>query len=376
MNVSAWSIRNPIPALLLFALLTLLGLMAFKGMGIQQFPDVDLPTGAVTASLPGAAPAQMENRGGAQDRELGRHAAGRQAHLHQGAGWPGDGHRRVPAREADAGSGRRRARRRFPHPLGPARRPQGPGDLADHSRRCADPDLYRRFQPHGRRSAVLVRRQRGHARRFSACAASGRSAASAVSAAKSASNSTRPACSHCGRRPPTFRASCAQVQQEAAGGPPTSAAPNSRCVRIATVQSAEELAALEIALSDGRRVRLSELATVSDTVAEQRSAALLDGQPVVGFEIVRARGAGEVAVAEGVRGARQTAGRASDISISEAFNFVDPVVDNFEGSMWLLIEGAILAVIVVWLFLRDWRATWSRRSPCRCRSSRPSPRCT
>jgi multidrug efflux pump subunit AcrB len=105
-------------------------------------------------------------------------------------------------------------------------------------------------------------------------------------------------------------------------------------------------------------VRLDQLARSADTVAEQRSAALLNGKPVVGFEIVRSRGAGEVEVAEGVR-ARLDKLKAEhpDITITEAFNFVDPVVDNFDGSMWLLIEGAILAVIVVWLFLRDWRAT-------------------
>ena len=60
MNVSAWSIRNPIPAVLMFVMLTLLGLVAFQAMKIQQFPDIDLPTVTVTASLPGAAPAQME----------------------------------------------------------------------------------------------------------------------------------------------------------------------------------------------------------------------------------------------------------------------------------------------------------------------------
>ena len=64
MNVSTWSIRNPIPAVLLFLMLTLLGLMAFRGMKIQQFPDIDLPTVTVTASLPGAAPAQMETEVG------------------------------------------------------------------------------------------------------------------------------------------------------------------------------------------------------------------------------------------------------------------------------------------------------------------------
>ena len=42
MNVSAWSIRNPIPAILLFVMLTLLGVMAFHAMKIQQFMDVDL----------------------------------------------------------------------------------------------------------------------------------------------------------------------------------------------------------------------------------------------------------------------------------------------------------------------------------------------
>ena len=60
MNVSAWSIRNPIPALLLFVLLTLGGLMGFSGMKIQNFPDIDLPTVTVSASLPGASPAQLE----------------------------------------------------------------------------------------------------------------------------------------------------------------------------------------------------------------------------------------------------------------------------------------------------------------------------
>jgi hypothetical protein len=52
MNVSAWSIRNPIPAVLLFLMLTLSGLMAFKAMRIQQFMDIDLPTVTVTAACP------------------------------------------------------------------------------------------------------------------------------------------------------------------------------------------------------------------------------------------------------------------------------------------------------------------------------------
>ena len=60
MNVSAWSIRNPVPAILLFVLLTIFGLLGFKALGVQQFPDMDLPTIQIQASLEGAAPAQLE----------------------------------------------------------------------------------------------------------------------------------------------------------------------------------------------------------------------------------------------------------------------------------------------------------------------------
>ncbi len=60
MNVSAWSIRNPIPSVLLFVMLTVVGVMSFRAMKIQNFPDIDLPMVTVTASLPGASPAQLE----------------------------------------------------------------------------------------------------------------------------------------------------------------------------------------------------------------------------------------------------------------------------------------------------------------------------
>ncbi len=60
MNLSAWSIKNPIPALMLFVMLSFAGMLAFKAMKVQQFPDLELPTITVAASLPGAAPAQLE----------------------------------------------------------------------------------------------------------------------------------------------------------------------------------------------------------------------------------------------------------------------------------------------------------------------------
>ncbi|NDH54363.1 MAG: efflux RND transporter permease subunit, partial [Betaproteobacteria bacterium] len=60
MNLSSWSIKNPIPAVMLFVLLCFAGLLSFSAMKVQNFPDIELPTIALTASLPGAAPAQLE----------------------------------------------------------------------------------------------------------------------------------------------------------------------------------------------------------------------------------------------------------------------------------------------------------------------------
>jgi len=149
-----------------------------------------------------------------------------------------------------------------------------------------------------------------------------------------------------------------QIQQEASGGRTDVGGAEQSVRTIATVQSAEDLANMDVALLNDRHVRLDQVATVSDTVAEQRSAALLNGKPVVGFEIVRSRGAGEVDTAAGVRAELERLKAAHpDITFTEAFNFVDPVQENFDGSMMLLLEGAVLAVIVVWFFLRNWRAT-------------------
>ena len=62
-NVSSWSIRNPIPSVMLFVLLCFAGLLSFNAMKVQQFPDIELPTVSVSASLPGAAPAALAQSG-------------------------------------------------------------------------------------------------------------------------------------------------------------------------------------------------------------------------------------------------------------------------------------------------------------------------
>ena len=136
--------------------------------------------------------------------------------------------------------------------------------------------------------------------------------------------------------PPTSPRQVRQIQQEASGGRADIGGAEQSVRTIGTVQSVAELADMDIVLTDGRRIRLDQVATVTDTVAERRSAALLNGQPVVGFEITRSRGAGETEVAEGVRAQlERLRAEHPDVQITEAFNFVDSVRDNFEGSMAL-----------------------------------------
>ena len=356
-NVSSWSIRNPTPAILLFVMLTLAGLMAFSAMKIQQFMDVDLPTVTVTASLPGAAPGQMETE---VARKIENAVATLQGVKHiytkvQDGSAVVTIEFRLEKITQEAVDDVRDALSRIRADL--------PGDLKD--------PVISRVDVAG--SPILTytvasRRMDGEALSWFVDNAVTKAMLSvngvgAVARVGGVSREIRieldPA------RLLALNATAAdisrqlrQIQQEASGGRADIGGIEQSVRTIGTVQTAAELAAMDIVLSDGRRLRLDQVATVSDTVGEQRSAALLDGQPVVGFEITRSRGAGEVEVADNVR-ARLAKLQAEypDIAITEAFNFVDPVQENFDGSMTLLIEGALLAVLVVWLFLRDGRAT-------------------
>jgi multidrug efflux pump subunit AcrB len=357
-NVSSWSIRNPTPSILLFVMLTLAGLIGFRAMKIQNFPDIDLPMVTVTASLPGASPGQLETE---VARKIENSLATVQGikHIYSTiqdgtATLTAEFRLEKPTQEAvdDVRDAVSRVRSDLPADL---RDPViKKVDLAGTpiltytvASQKMDDEALSWFVDNQVAKAMLSVRGVGAVSRVGGVTREVR--VELDPARLLALNATAADISRQLR----------QVQQEASGGRSDLGGAEQSVRTIATVQSAEELAAMEVALSDGRRIRLDQVAKVHDTVAEPRSAALLDGKPVVGFEIVRSRGAGEIDVTQGVRATLdKLKAEHPDITITEAFNFVDPVEENYDGSMKLLYEGAALAVLVVFLFLRDWRATF------------------
>ena len=360
-NVSRWSIANPVPAIMFFIMLTAAGLYGFQQMKIQQFPDIELPTIVISASLPGTAPAQMETE---VARKIENSVASAQGVKH------------IYTKVQD-GIATVTVEYRLEKPLQEALddtrdavariRADLPADLRDPvitkmnlsgmpiltytvSSSSMDDEALSWFVDNqvGKRLLSVrgvgsVSRVGGVTRELRVELDPSRMLALGVTAAE-------------------VSRQLKQVQQEAPGGRAQLGGAEQSLRTIATVQSAEELAAMDVPLAngiEGRHVRLDQIASVSDTLAERRSGAFLNGKPVVGFEIVRARGAGEVDVAERIRAAlEQLKAAHPDITVTEAFNFVDPVVENYHGSLMLLLEGAFLAVVVVWFFLRDWRATF------------------
>lgn len=121
----------------------------------------------------------------------------------------------------------------------------------------------------------------------------------------------------------------------------------------------ERLQNMNIALPGQRFVRLSDLGDVIDTTSAQRQIAKLDAQPVVGFAIYRSKTASEVSVEKDVKAAlEEIKVNQPDVGFTEVQTLVEFTQDTYHAALWSFIEGALLAAAVVFVFFRNWRATW------------------
>ena len=123
-------------------------------------------------------------------------------------------------------------------------------------------------------------------------------------------------------------------------------------------ETAYELSQLQIQLGARRTIRLADVATVRDGISEQSTVASLNGREVVNFSMGRAKGASDVTVYEEAKAVIAELEAANpDMKFYELFNTVRYTEDQYQSSIRAMVEGAILAVVVVFFFLRDWRAT-------------------
>ncbi len=357
-NVSSWSIKNPIPAILLFILLTIAGFAAFSAMKIQQFMDIDLPLVVVTAVLPGGSPAQMET-------EVARKIENAVASI--------NGIKHIYSQMQDGVATVRiefRLEKGTQEAVDDVRdaisriRSDLPADLKDpvisrvnlsgapiltYAMKSShlDDEGLSWFIDNTVNKTLLSVKGVGKVSRVGGVS---REVAVNLEVAKLLSLNTSAA---------EISRALRETQQEASGGRANIGGAEQSVRTIATVKNAGELANLFLNLEGGRQIRLGDVAEVIDTIGETRQAALLDGKNVVGFEITRSVGASEIDVDIGVQKAlNQLISDHPDLEITKVYNLVDSVRDSYVGSMYLLLEGAILAVFVVFLFLRDFRATF------------------
>ncbi|AWD20884.1 efflux RND transporter permease subunit [Fuscovulum blasticum] len=357
MNFSAWAIRNPVPPILAFILMTITGLMAFNRLEVQNFPDMSLPTISVSASLDGAAAAQLETEVARkiEDRLTGL------AMLDSVTTTITDGSvsisvafqigKDVQEAQDDVQNAVDQARDDLPSGMNAptvSKSSLSGSPLVTFvlsSDRLDDTELSW-FIDNDLARAIMAVDGVGEVGRLGGVDREIRVELNANLLAG------------LGLSAEDVNTRLREVQRDLSGGA-ADLANASQSFRVgAAVSGVEDLRALPIPLPNGAWVRLDELGTVTDTHAALSSLAYQDGKQVIAAQIKRLTGYSDLAVVEDVRVAMEAFAAANpQVQIAEAYNTILPTEQNYDASMMMLYEGGIIAVIVVFIFLLDWRAT-------------------
>ena len=357
-NVSAYSIKNPLVAILLFVLLTLGGIYGFMKMKVQQFPDIDLPAVVVTVTLPGAAPSQLENdiakkvENKLTSIEGVKHI---RTTLQTGAATivteftlEKDIQEAVDDVRSAVGEVRRDLPAAANDPIitkvSTAGFPVVTYSVASENMNVADLSWFVDDTVTKRLSDILgvstVSRVGGLQREITVAADPIALSGLKFSITQLSNQITG-------------------IQQDSSGGE-AEVGKTTQTIRVlGAVERASELNDLQIAVPTGGTQALGRMADITDGAADPSSIAKLDGQTVVAFNITRSRGASEVEVMELVDAElAKLSADVGNINIEKVYDRATPIAEDYQASLRMLIEGGILAVIVVFLFLRNIRATF------------------
>ncbi|MGE6341964.1 efflux RND transporter permease subunit [Psychrobacter sp. NPDC078929] len=357
LNVSAYSIKNPLVAILLFVLLTLGGIYGFMKMKVQQFPDIDLPAVVVTVTLPGAAPSQLENDIAKKIENKLTSIEGVshiRTTLQTGAATIATEftlEKDIQEAVDDVRSAVGEVRGDLPAAandpiitkVSTAGFPVVTYSVAAENMSVEDLSWFVDDTVTKRLSDIpgvsTVSRVGGLQREIT------------VAADPIALSGLKFSISQLSQQ-------IAGIQQDSSGGE-AEVGNTTQTIRVlGAVERANELNDLQVAVPTGGTQALGRMAEITDGAADPSSIAKLDGQTVVAFNITRSRGASEVDVMELVDEelAKLTAD-VGNISIEKVYDRATPIAEDYEASLRMLIEGGLLAVVVVFLFLRNIRAT-------------------
>lgn len=358
LNVSAYSIRNPLVAILLFVLLTLGGIYGFMQMKVQQFPDIDLPAVVVTVTLPGAAPSQLENdiakkiENKLTSIEGVKHI---RTTLQTGAATmvtefvlEKDIQEAVDDVRSAVGEVRGDLPAAANDPIitkvSTAGFPVVTYSVASDNMNVEDLSWFVDDTVTKRLSDIpgvsTVSRIGGLQREITV-------AADPIALS--------------GLKYPIAQLSeqITGIQQDSSGGEAEVGKTNQTIRVLGAVERASDLNNLQVAVPTGGTQALGRMAQITDGAADPSSIAKLDGQTVVAFNITRSRGASEVEVMELVDAElAKLSADVGNIDIEKVYDRATPIAEDYQASLRMLIEGGLLAVVVVFLFLRNVRATF------------------
>ena len=356
-NISAWSIRNPVPSIVLFVMLTVAGLVSFNTMHVNNQPDIDFPVVIVQISQPGAAPSELETQVTQKIEAAVRSLQGIDeidSTVTEGSsttvvqltiGTP------IDRAVEDVRSAVQQVRSDLPDGiLEPqiSRADTTGDDLASYAAISSSMTMEQLSWYIDNTVAKELLSVPGMA---------------AVSRNGGVSREIRVILDPLKLQAQGLTANevnqqLRQVNLNAAGGKAEIAGSEQAVRVLGNAKSAYDLGQSQINVGGGRTVKLSDIAQVRDLYAEQVSSSELNGRQVISFDFQRSKSGSDVVVYDGAK-AKLDALQKHHPEVQ--FKLIDDSVKytrkQYSSAMEAMVEGAVLAVLVVFLFLRDFRST-------------------
>ena len=356
-NISAWSILNPVVPIVLFVGLTLAGIMSFRNMDVQNDPDIEFPVVVVSISQPGAAPTEITTQITQKVESAIRSVQG----VRNIDATASEGNTFVVA-EFEIGDDINAAVSEVKNAVDQIRSDLPDGILEPQifkEATSSDPIAYFAVEASDMTLEQLswfvddtVARRLLSVEGMATVSRNGgvnREIRVVLDPAKMQS---------LGVTAGQINSVLRQQNVNASGGQSQIAGSRQSVRVLGNAADAYALGQAQISLGGGRNIKLSDVAEVTDGFSEQRSMAFAGGKQVVTFGMSRAKGASDVTVFdEAMVKMDDIVKENPGIKFTTLFNSVDYTKGQYNSSMAAMIEGALLAIVVVFLFLRDWRAT-------------------